>query len=91
MPTYMVERHLPGFTTEQLPGAAGAAKATTEEMSAEGVPVRYLRSMFVPGEEKCFCLFEGPSPEAVQEANERAGLPFQRIVPAAPITAEELD
>ncbi len=90
MPTYLVERHLPGFTTEQLPMAAGAAKLTTEQMAQEGVPVRYLRSTFVPGEEKCFCLFDGPSPEAVKEANERAGLPFERILEAMPIAAEDL-
>jgi hypothetical protein len=90
MPTYLVERHLPGFTSDQLPGAAGAAKTATTEMSNEGVPVRYLRSTFVPGEEKCFCLFEASSPEVVREANERAGLPFDRIDEAAPIAAEEL-
>ena len=90
MPTYLVERHLPGFTTDQLPVAAGAAKSTTEQMTAEGVPVRYLRSTFVPGEDKCYCLFDGSSPEIVAEANQRAGLPFERIVEAAPITAEEL-
>ena len=90
MPTYMVERHLPGFTSEQLPAAAGAAKSTAEEMSLEGVPVRYLRSTFVPGEDKCYCLFDGPSSAAVKDVNDRAGLPFERIVEAAPITAEEL-
>ncbi len=90
MPTYMVERHLPGFTTDQLPVAAGAAKSTTAQMTEEGTPVRYLRSTFVPAEEKCFCLFDGPSVEVVAEANERAGLPFERIIEAAPITAEEL-
>lgn len=90
MPRYMVERHLPGFTNEQLPGAASAAKRTTAEMAEEGTPVRYLRSTFVPAEEKCFCLFEGPTAEAVQEANERAGLPYERIHEAEFVTADEL-
>jgi len=90
MPTYMVERHLPGFTNDQLPAAAGAAKSTTAQMVAEGTPVRYLRSTFIPAEEKCFCLFEGPSIEAVKDANERAGLPFERIHEAEFVTADEL-
>ena len=90
MPTYLVERHLPGFTSDQLPVAAGAAKTATEQMTQEGVPVRYLRSTFVPGEEKCFCLFNGPSADSVKEANERAGLPFERILEAEPIAAEDL-
>jgi hypothetical protein len=86
----MVERSLPGFSEDQLPGAAGAAKSTSEQMTDEGTPVRYLRSTFVPQEEKCFCLFEGDSEEVVKTAQERAGLPYDRIVEARFITAEEL-
>ena len=72
MAKYMVERHLPGIKPEELAAAAARAKSTTAQMAAEGTPVRYLRSTFVPGEEKCYCLFEGPSEETVREANERA-------------------
>jgi Protein of unknown function (DUF4242) len=91
MPRYMVERHLPGFTNEQLPGAAGAARDATAQMASEGTPVRYLRSTFIPSEEKCFCLFEGDSPQTVKEANDLAGLPYERIYEAEFITAEELN
>jgi hypothetical protein len=91
MPKYMVERHLPGFTSEQLPAAASSAKAATAAMTEEGTPIRYLRSTFVPSEQKCFCLFEGPSTGVVEEAQTRAGLPFERIHDAEFITAEELE
>lgn len=50
MAQYMVERHLPGITEEQLTAAAAAARNVTGEMSRSGTPVRYLRSTFVPGE-----------------------------------------
>ena len=90
MPKYMVERHLPGFTTEQILAAATAAKRTTEAMTGEGTPVRYLRSTFIPGEDKCFCLFEASSPEIVRDANVRARLPMERIVEAQHVTAEEV-
>ena len=86
----MVERHLPGFTEAQLPAAAAAAKSSSAEMTQEGTPIRYLRSTFVPGEDKCYCLFEGPSQEAVTEAQERAGLPYERIHEAVFVTAEEV-
>ena len=33
-----------------------------------------------PGYEACFCQFEGASEAAVAQANERAGVPFDRIV-----------
>lgn len=90
MPKYLVERYLPGFSTEQLKAAAAAAKKTTAEMTAEGTPVRYLRSTFITGEDKCFCLFEGPSADSVRQANVRAKLPMQRVVPAEYIAAEDV-
>ena len=90
MTKYVVERYLPGITPDQLSAAAGSAKSTTAQMAEEGTPVRYLRSTFIPGEEKCFCLFEGPSAEAVRAANERAQLPYERIVEAMHIASEDL-
>ncbi len=90
MSKYLVERLLPGITPEQLTAAAAAAKRTTEEMAKEGTPIRYLRSTFVPGEDKCFCLFEGPSAEVVKQANDRASLPYQRVVDALHVSAEDV-
>ncbi|CAN5159993.1 MAG: DUF4242 domain-containing protein [Actinobacteria bacterium] len=90
MPKYMVERNLPGFDVSQLPGAAASAKEATETMTSEGTPIRYLRSTFVPAEQKCFCLFEGGSVDSVREAQDRAGLPYERIHEAEFITSEEL-
>ena len=90
MPRYMVERYLPGFTNEQVVAAATAAKITTAQMTSEGTPIRYLRSVFVPGEDKCFCMFEGPSAEKVLEANDRAGLPYERVVEAQFVVSEDL-
>ena len=90
MAKYMVERHLPGISDEQLAAAASGAKAATSEMTRAGTPVRYLRSTFVPGESKCYCLFESDSEEAVREANKRAGLPYERILEAKLIASEDL-
>ena len=90
MTTYVVEHHLPGITPDQLAAAAGSAKRTTAAMTQEGTPIQYLRSTFIPGEEKCFCLFEGPSAEAVRTANDRAQLPYERIVEAMHLAAEDL-
>lgn len=90
MPKYVVERHLPGITVDQLTAAAARAKGTTAEMSEEGVPIRYLRSTFLPAEEKCYCLFEGPSPEVVEAAQKRAEIPYERVAEAMHITAEDV-
>jgi hypothetical protein len=90
MTQYLVERYLPGLTPEQLAAAAASAKRTTAAMTQEGTPVQYLRSTFIPGEEKCFCLFEGPSAEAVRTANDRAQLPYERIVEALHVSSDDL-
>lgn len=79
---YLVDRDLPGITMEQLAGAQQAAIATSEQFSAAGKPVRYLRTVFVPGESHCMCLFEAPAMELVKEVNETAQLPYTRIVEA---------
>ncbi len=90
MATYIAERYLPGITPDQLAAAAGRAKHTTAQMEQEGTPVRYLRSTFIPGEDKSFCLFEGPSADVVKLANDRADLPYERIVEAMHLAAEDV-
>ena len=90
MPQYVVERHLPNFTGEQVAAAAKRAKDSTAEMTREGTPVRYMRSIFIPGEDKCYCLFEAESADSVLQANQRAELPVQSISEALSITTDEI-
>ncbi len=86
MPVYMVERDLPGVKMEQLAAAQKRAIEAGKELTAQGKEVRYIRSTFVPGQNRCMCLFEAPNPENVREANERAQIPFTRIVEAVDLT-----
>jgi len=86
MAVYMVDRNLPGVTIDQLAAAQKAAIETSKQFTAEGKAVRYIRSMYVPEEAHCMCLFEASSPALVREVNETAGIPFTRIVEAADLT-----
>ena len=86
MPVYMVERDLPGIKMEQLAAAQKRAIEAGKELTAQGKEVRYIRSTFVPGQNKCMCLFEAPNPENVKEANERSQIPFTRIVEVMDLT-----
>jgi muconolactone delta-isomerase len=86
MAVYLVERDLPGVTPEQLAAAQKRSIQVGKDLTAQGREVRYIRSTFVPGENRCMCLFEAPNPENVREANERAEIPFTRIVPAEDLT-----
>jgi Nickel responsive protein SCO4226-like len=86
--TYLVERYLPDLTVDDLQAAIQRIAPATEEMTAEGTPVRYVGSAFVPDDEACFCQFEAPSAEAVAEANRRARFPFARIVVIESVRAQ---
>lgn len=86
MTMYMVDRELPGITMEELAGAQKAAFETGRTMTAAGKDVRYIRSMFVPGESRCMCLFEAPDAQHVRELNDSAGIPYTRIVEAYDLT-----
>ena len=82
MATYLVERYLPGLSVEELALTAARAASATADLAAEGVPIRYLGSTLLPADEACLCCFEAESAAVVAAANERAGMPFARVVEA---------
>ena len=86
---YVVERYLPGLDQRQLVRLLGKLGKVTDDLRREGMRVRYLGSTIVPGDEACFCQFDGPSEAAVVEANTRAGVPFDRIVEAVTVPAPD--
>jgi hypothetical protein len=86
MPVYMVDRNLPGITKERLAGAQKAAIETSKQFTAQGKNVRYIRSMFLPEEARCMCMFEAQNSEVVKEVNDAAKLPYTRVVKAEDLT-----
>lgn len=88
MTQYLVERSLPGITTDQLQAAGVRAKTCCEEMMQEGSDVNWRRSFFLPAAEKTFCVFEAANRDLVVEANRRANIPFEEIHEAREMTAD---
>jgi uncharacterized protein DUF4242 len=78
MPTYLVERYLPGRDRAWL-------HAALARLREDRRGVAYLGSTYVPEDDSCFCRFEAASAENVRDANEIAGVPFARIVAAEEI------
>lgn len=83
---YLADRDLPGITMEQLAQAQQAAIETSQRFTAEGKPVRYIRSTFIPGESRVMCLFEAPDAALVREVNDVAQIPYTRVVEALDLT-----
>ena len=86
MSVYMVERELPGISLDQLAGAQKAAIDTSKQFTEKGKPVEYIRSMYVPGEDKVMCLFKAENADTVKQVNDEAKIPYNRVVEAMDLT-----
>ena len=86
MSVFMVERDLAGISMEDLAAAQKAAIDTAEQMTNSGEKVSYIRSTFAPEDGRCMCLFESESEEQVRNLNDKAGLPYNRVVQAFDLT-----
>jgi hypothetical protein len=87
MPTFMVERSLPGIPMDALAAAQKRAIDTAAQMSRDGKPISYVRSAFVPADGRCMCLFEAPDAAAVESLNRSAEIPFDRVIAALDLRA----
>jgi len=86
MTVYLVDRDLPGIAMEDLAAAQRKAIETAAEFRSAGKPISYIRSVFVPGESHCMCLFDSDDPALVAELNDTAGIPYTRITEALDLT-----
>ena len=82
MPSYLIESYLPRSRSAELPAVVERLRTATDSLTAEGAPVRHLRSTFVPGDELCLHLFEAESAATVGEASRRAAIEPARVVQA---------
>jgi len=79
MPTYLVERYLPGMPPDGIRAGVARCRRATAEMRSEGLAVRHVQSLVVAEDELCLCRFTAASPELVEEANRRASFAYARI------------
>lgn len=80
MTSYLVEAYTP--VAAGLAEIEQRARDAADELSRDGTPVRYVRSIYVPEDEICFHLFDAASLEVVRRASDQARLDPQRIVEA---------
>ena len=78
MPRYLIERTFPDGLNfpvgEQGRTVAGKVEAVN---NAEGV--RWVHSYVSDDDRSTFCVYDGPSPEAIKLVAERNGLPVDQI------------
>lgn len=65
-----------------LADVARLARGAAEEIASTGLPIRFIRAIFVPLDESCFVLFEAESVDDVVAVGMRAGLDFDHVAEA---------
>jgi hypothetical protein len=78
MPRYLVEREYPnGLGVETGAGEPESLLAIVDRNADAGVT--WLHSYVSEERTKTFCVYDGPSPEAIRKAAARNHLPVERI------------
>jgi hypothetical protein len=78
MPRYLVERTFPDGLA--IPVNAEGAKTTSGVVDNNaGHEVTWVHSYVSADKKKTFCIYDGPSPEAIRQAATRNGLPVDKI------------
>ena len=78
MPRYLVERTFPGGLAIPLTDAGAQVCLNVVDANAnEGVT--WLHSYVTPDRKRTYCVYDGPTPEAIRRVAERNQLPVDRI------------
>lgn len=78
MPRYLVERTFPdGLQLPTNAQGAQAASGVVANNSKDGVT--WIHSYVTTDRRKTFCIYDGPSPEAIRVVAQVNGLPIDRI------------
>jgi len=79
MPSYLIEGYLPRSRASEMTDAVARLRLAAEALTAEGVPVRHVRSSFLPSDELFLHVLEAESDEAAGDATRRAGISPERM------------
>lgn len=82
MPLYLLELYAAREAPGRVSATARDAREAAESLAAEGVDIRYVRSIYVPDDETWFHIYEAADQRSVAEAGRRAGGALTRIVEA---------
>jgi hypothetical protein len=78
MARYLVERTFPnGLSIPQTEAGAKICRSVVEANALDGVS--WVHSYVSLDKEKTFCIYDGPSPEAIRTVAERNKLPIDKI------------
>ena len=78
MPRYLIEREFPdGLSIPPDESGANLCRTVIDNNAQDGVT--WVHSYVTPDHRRTFCLYDGPTPEAVRRAAARNKLPISQI------------
>ena len=82
MPSYLVETYLARGDAGRRVVCERRARSVAAELTGQGTPVRFDRTIHLPEDEICFFVFEAPSATDTALAAQRAELGPLRVIEA---------
>ncbi len=89
--TFLVEHYRPGLPPQELELLAVRACAAVRDLERLGEPLRFVRSLIVPGDESFLSVVQAASEQLVREAYTQADIPFERISATRVLTGSETE
>ena len=89
MAEFLVELYVSRADADGVEREEQRARQAAAALSAEGRPVRFVRSIFVPEDETCFLVVEADTAATVREAATRAAVQFERVLATAARTDDQ--
>jgi len=80
MPDYALELYVPRSRADTVDAEATRLAALAAELTAAGTRLLFKESLYLPGDEICFFVFEADSAAAVEHLGSRGALEAARVV-----------
>jgi hypothetical protein len=76
---FVAELYVSGTDAVAAERGATAARLAAEQLTREGTPVEFVRSIFIPEDETCMYIYNAHSIDSVRAALARIPLRFERV------------
>lgn len=76
---YIVERFVPGATTDDVKAWAEALEISIRTLDVRG-EITHLGSELMNHDETCLCFFDATDAGLVRKVNDHAGTPYERVL-----------
>jgi len=86
MPRFLIQRTFPTGLAIPMNAEGATAIAKVNAVNAKA-GVTWLHSYVTEDKVTSFCVYDGPSPEAIRDVAERNGLPVDNITPVSVLNA----